>query len=323
MRRRDFISLFGSVVTFALTAQAQEKGRTYRLGSLHHSPRNAPHHIAFYEELQRHGFIEGQNLISDASGYGLRLEDLAEHAAEVVKGQVDVIIAAGDAPVRAAQQATKTIPILANATDLLAQGFVRSLSKPEGNITGFSFLSNELDGKRQEILMQAVPGARRMAALIDSEYTKPRRAQALQDAAHRYGVELTLYTVSTRDEIAGAIERAKSSGAEALNVLASALLYNNRQIIFDRTAVLRLPAIYEFASEGEEGGLIAYGPRLAQLYRDIFARQCIKLLRGAKPTDLPVEQPTQFYLVVNLKTAKALGLTVSESLLARVDTLIE
>jgi putative ABC transport system substrate-binding protein len=236
---------------------------------------------------------------------------------------VDVIIAAGDAPVRTAQQATKTIPILANASDLLAQGFMRSLSKPEGNITGFSILANELDGKRQEILMQAVPGARRIAALIDSEYTKPQRAQELQDAAQRYGAELILYTVSTRDAIAGAIERAKSTGAEALNVLASALFYNNRQIIFDRTASLRLPTIYGWPNEAEEGGLIAYGPRIDQLYRDIFARQCVKLLRGAKPTDLPVEQPTQFYLVVNLKTAKALGLTIPESLLARADTLIE
>jgi putative tryptophan/tyrosine transport system substrate-binding protein len=257
MRRRAFIALLAATgAAWPSLARGQERGRIYRLGSLHQSPRNAPHHVAFYEELQRYGFVERQNLLSDESGYGLRLEQLAEHAAEIAKAQVDVIVAAGDAPVRAAQRVTKTIPVLALASDMVAQGFVRSLSNPEGNITGLSILAAELDGKRQEILMQAVPGARRMAALIDSEYTTPQRAQALHDAAHKYGVELILYTVSTPDEIAGAIERAKSSGAEALNVLASALLFNNRQIIFDRTVSLRIPAIYEWASEGEGAVLL-------------------------------------------------------------------
>jgi putative tryptophan/tyrosine transport system substrate-binding protein len=324
MKRREFISLLGgSVLGRVLPARAQEKGRIYRLGSLHQSPRSAPHHLAFYDQLRKEGFVEGQNLFTDSQGYGLHIEQLAEHAAELVKVEVDVIVAAGDEAVRAAQHATKTISILANASDLVGHGFAGSLASPEGNTTGVSILSTELDGKRQEILMQAVPGARRMAALVDSTYTSPERAASLQEAARKYDVELVIYTASTPDGIAGALDRAKTSGAEALNVLASAFLYSNRQIIFERAASLSLPTIYELPNESEEGGLIAYGPRLVQLYRDILARQCVKLFLGAKPTDLPIEQPTKFDLVVNLKTAKALGLTIPESLLARADVVVE
>jgi putative tryptophan/tyrosine transport system substrate-binding protein len=161
-----------------------------------------------------------------------------------------------------------------------------------------------LDGKRQEILIDLVPGARRVASIIDPQYTSPQRAQLLQEAARTRGVELVIYPVSTADEIVGAIETAKKSGAESLNVLASALLFANRKIIFERVAALGMPAMYESPMEGEEGGLIAYGPSLVQLYRDIFARQLVRLLRGAKPADLPIEQPTKFELVINLKTAK-------------------
>ena len=141
------------------------------------------------------------------------MDTYAEHAAELVKGQVDVIIASGDAAVSAAQQATKTIPILANATDMVGSGFVASLAKPGGNTTGFSVLSAELDGKRQEILLEAMPGIRRMAALAEANGTLPQQLQALQEAAHARGVDLSIYRVAKADEIAGAIDAAKSSGA--------------------------------------------------------------------------------------------------------------
>src|SRR5262249_43256132 len=153
--------------------RAQDAARTYRLGSLHQSPRNAPHHIAFFQELQRLGFIEGQNLLGDVHGYGLHVARISEHAAEVVKGGVEVIVCGGDVAGRAAQQATKTIPILIITDDMIGSRFVRSLAKPEGNITGVSILAPELDGKRQEILIEAVPGVRRMACLADSNTTAP------------------------------------------------------------------------------------------------------------------------------------------------------
>jgi putative tryptophan/tyrosine transport system substrate-binding protein len=324
MRRREFVTLMGgAAIVWPVTTRAQEQGRTYRLGSLQQSRRDAPHHVAFYDELRRQGFVEGQNLLVDTQGYELRVNQLAEHAAALVKAKVDVIICAGNEAVRAGQQATKTIPILAISNDMVGQGFVRSLTNLEGNITGFSLLATELDGKRQEILIDLVPGARRVASIIDPQYTSPQRAQLLQEAARTRGVELMIYPISTTDEIVGAIETAKKSGAESLNVLASALLFANRKIIFERVAALGMPAMYESPMEGEEGGLIAYGPSLVQLYRDVFARQLVRLLRGSKPADLPIEQPTKFDLVINLKTAKALGLKIPESFLVRADKVLE
>ena len=162
-----------------------------------------------------------------------------------------------------------------------------------------------------------------MAALADANDTLPQKLQALQDAARARGVELSIYRVAKAEEITGAIDAAKASGATALNVLASAMLYNNRQIILPRVAALGLAAIYQFPVVAEEGGLIGYGSSLEQIYRDVGARQLVKLLRGVKPAEIPVEQPTRFELVVNLKTAKTLGLTIPESFLLRADKVIE
>jgi putative tryptophan/tyrosine transport system substrate-binding protein len=162
-----------------------------------------------------------------------------------------------------------------------------------------------------------------MAALADANGALPQKLQALQEAAHVHGVELSIYRVARADEIAPAIDAAKSSGAAALNVLASTLLYNNRQIILPRVAALGLPTIYQFPDMAEEGGLMGYGTRLEEIYRNILARQFVKLLRGAKPADIPVEQPSKFELVVNLKAAQSLGLTIPESVLLRADKVIE
>jgi len=324
MTWRQFIALMGgTAAAWPLVARAQEPGRIYRLGYLYLSPRNSPLTAAFFDAVKLDGFIDGQNLVVDDHGFGLRVDELADHASAIVKAKVDLIVCAGDPTVRAAQQATKTIPILALADDMVRSGFVASLAEPGGNTTGISILSTELDGKRQEILLEVVPGIRRLAALADANGTLPRQLQALQEAAHARGVDLSIYRVAKADEIAGAIDAAKSSGATALNVLASAMLYANRQIILPRVAALGLPAIYQFPSMAEEGGLMGYGPNLERIYRDIFARQLAKLLRGAKPADIPVEQPSKFELAVNLKTAKALGLTIPETFLLRADEVIE
>jgi len=184
-------------------------------------------------------------------------------------------------------------------------------------------LATELDGKRQEILIEMVLGARRIAALADSNTTAPRQLQALQDGARAQGGELSIHQVATPEEITGAIDAAKAEGAAALNVLASPLFFGQRRLIIERAAALRLPAIYSVPEIAEEGGLAAYGPRLVQLNRDIVSRQLVALLRGTKPADLPVEQPTIFALVINLKTAKALGLTIPQSILALADEVIE
>jgi putative tryptophan/tyrosine transport system substrate-binding protein len=303
MKRRAFITLLGgAAVAWPLAARAQEPGRIYRLGGLHASPRDAPHHLALFDELRRLGFIEGQNLVVDAAGYGMSAERFAAHAAELVKARVDVILAGGDAAVRAAQQATTSIPILALTDDMVGQGFVRSLSQPGGNTTGVTLLASELDGKRQEILIEAVPGVRRIAALADSNTTTPSRLRALEEAARARGVELSIHQVARREEIGSAISCA---------------------FIFDRVAALRLPAVYQWPEMAEQGGLIGYGPLIVQLYRDIMSRQLAKLLRGVKPADLPVEQPTRFELVINLQAAKAIGHDVPAPLVLRADKVIE
>ena len=308
MRRREFITLLGgAAAAWPSRAFPQTAGRIYRLGAVHSSPREVPHHLAFFDELQRLGFVVGQNLMIDPAGYGLTLPQFEPHAAELVKARVDVILAGGDAAVRAAQRATTEIPILGLTDDMVGQGFVRSLAQPGGNTTGVTILASELDGKRQEILIEAVPGLRRIAALCDINTTPPAATRVLEDAARARGIELSIHRVARAEEIGKAIDAAKASGAAALNVLGSALLFNNRQIVFERVAAQRLPAIYQWPEMADQGGLIGYGPLIVQLYRDIMSRQLAKLLRGAKPADVPVEQPTRFEFVINLRAAKMIG----------------
>jgi putative tryptophan/tyrosine transport system substrate-binding protein len=175
----------------------------------------------------------------------------------------------------------------------------------------------------QEILMELLPAAHDMAALTDTYTYSPERLQTLQELIRQRGVELSVYRVSKPEEIAGAIEAAKNSGALALNVLASPFVWVHRSIIYERVAALSLPAMYQFPRMAEEGGLIAYGPNVIQFWRESVPRQAAALLRGAKVADVPVEQPSKFELVINLKTAQALGLTISESFLARADKVIE
>jgi putative tryptophan/tyrosine transport system substrate-binding protein len=289
VRRREFITLIGgTAVAWPLAASAQEPGRTYRLGGLFPSPRGASQNVAMFEELRRSGFIEGRNLTVDWHEYGQRVELVSKFAAELVKARVDVIAAGGDFGIRAAQQATATIPIIGFTDDMIGSRLVNSLARPGGNTTGISLLATELDGKRQEILIEAVPGLRRMAALADTDTTAPRQLQALQDAARARGAELSIHRVAKAEEISPAIDTAKASNAAALNVLASPLLFANRQVIIERAGTLRLPAIYQWPEVAEQGGFIGYGPRIVQLFRDLLGRQLVKTLRGTKPADLPV-----------------------------------
>jgi putative tryptophan/tyrosine transport system substrate-binding protein len=234
-----------------------------------------------------------------------------------------VLLPAGGAEgLKAGQAATRTIPILGIADDMVASGLVPSLAHPGGNLTGVSILATELDGKRQEILIEMVHAPRHIAALADPGVTAAIHLDELRSAAARRGVELSIHPVHGPEEIATAIDQAQGDGATALNVLASPFLHANRKIILDRTAALRLPAIYQRPETAEEGGLAAYGPRFATLYRQL-ARQLVKLLHGAKPADIPIEQPTEFELVINLNTAKAMGLTIPEAMLDRADKVIE
>jgi putative ABC transport system substrate-binding protein len=303
-------------------ARAQEPGRIYRLGILTGAARQAPRTVAFFDELKALRFVEGQNLKIVAGGFDFREDQFADVAATLAKAAPDVVFCVGNAAIRAAQQSAYTGPIVALSADLVAEGSVRSLAHPGGNTTGISAFGNDLDGKRLEILMEVVPDARRIAILADPKVTQPAELQALQNGASARGVELVIFTAGAPEQITPVIDKAKASGATALNVLSSAMFSFNRRIVFERAAALGIPAIYEWSEMAEEGGLIAYGPRLTPIYRQ-GARLLVKVLRGAKPEDLPVEQPTNFELVINLTTAKALGLTIPESVLVRADKVIE
>ena len=273
--------------------------------------------------MRRRGFIDGQNLTIDYRAFAPHVDLISQYAAELVKAQPDVIYAGGGAAIRAVQQATKAIPILGITDDMVGEGLVDSLARPNGNTTGISILATELDGKRQEILIEAVPGLRRMAALADSTNSVVAKLDELRGAARARNIELSIYRVAKGEEIAAAIDAAKTSGAAALNVLASPMLDVNHRLIMDRAAVLRLPAMFQWPEVGEEGGFSAYGPRFIDILRDLQARQLIQLLRGVKLGDIPVEQPTKFELVINLKTANKLGVTVPAILVARADKVIE
>ena len=322
MRRREFIVLMGASATWPFAALAQEPGRTYRLGCLRTGPRDSPGIIRLFDELRRRGFTEGQNLVVEYRAYGQHVDLIPQYAAELVKARVDLIAATGDEAVRALQQTTKTIPIVAFVSDMLGSGLVTSLARPEGNTTGVSILAAELDGKRQDILIEAVPGLRLMAVLTDVNFTKFTTLDALQEAARAHSIEFSIHRVARSEEIAAAIDSAQASGAKALNILPSPLFYAQRHLIMERAAAARLPTIYEFPETAEEGGFAAYGSRISPL-AEITAQQIVKLFRGSKVADIPVEQPTKFELVINLKTANEMGVTVPEALLARADKVIE
>jgi putative ABC transport system substrate-binding protein len=323
MRRRNVLTVLGgSAFALPLGARAQDTRRIYRLGVLHNQGRQAPQFPHFFDELGRAGFVENQNLMVDGRGWAARTEQFPALAAELAKAGFDAILAGGAIAARAVQDASHTVPILTLTDDMVGQGLAQSLARPGANITGISILAHELDGKRQEILMELMPAARRMAALADAKITTPQNMQALRDEAQTRGVELTVYPIERPERIGPTIDEAKRRGAEALNVLASPILNDRRLDIYERTIALRLPTIHQWPENPEEGALIGCGPRLTQLFRQL-ARQLVKVLRGTKPSDLPVEQPTTFELVINFKTAKAIGFEVPAALALRADKVIE
>jgi putative ABC transport system substrate-binding protein len=322
VKRRDFITFLGGAVACSLAARAQEQGRIYRLGFLVPTDRQSPAILAFFNELQLNGFIEAQNLSITFEGFEIRSDQIAEGVKAVIASKPDVIIAGPELYVQALQKGTKTIPLVSMSEDLVGAGLAASLARPGGNVTGISLLSPELDDKRQGLLIEAIPEARKMAALFDANITLSHHLDALRAGAQARGVELLALPVKNASEIDGKLADAKSSGAEAINVLATPMFFINRQRIFSRTSELRLPAIYQWPEMAEEGGLLGYGPTFVQVYRQ-RARQVVKLLRGAKPSEVPIEQPTSFVLAVNLKTAKAIGHEIPANLVLRADKLIE
>lgn len=326
MRRRRLLAATAAIVLLPRVARSQVAGKVYRIGLLVFDGSSAASRdtafAAFLEELAKAGFVEGRNLTIERLGIASQPGQFPELAKKVVALGVDVIYATGAPAANAAKRATKTLPLAAIVDDMVGSGVVPSLALPGGNLTGLSILSTELDGKRQEILFELLPQMRRMAALADPNTAPPSHAQELRQAAAKRGAELLVYPVTGADDIAAALATAQTAGVGAVNVFASPLLYSSRALIFERCRAARLPAIYQWPEAAGQGGLMAYGPSFVGVYR-LFGAQVVKLLRGMKPADIPVEQPAKFELAINLTTAKAIGVTVPKSLLVRAADVID
>ena len=309
-----------------LAAEAQAPAKVPRIGFLSaRSPTDNPYFIeAFRQGLRELGYVEGQNIAIEYRFAEGRPERLPALAAELVRLKVDVIVTGGPPAPEAAKQATGTIPIVfAVAGDPVAEGLVASLARPGGNITGLASIAPEVVGKQLELLKEVAPKVSRVAVLQNpSNQAHPLRLRQAEGAARALGVQLHIVQARTPPEIDAAFAAMRSQRAGGVLVLRDPLFLAQRTQIAALAAKSRLPAVYGLREEAEAGGLMAYGANVPLMYRRA-ATYVDKILKGAKPADLPVEQPTKFELVINLKTAKALGLTIPPSLLQRADEVIQ
>jgi putative ABC transport system substrate-binding protein len=326
MRRREFIKLIGgATAAWPLAARAQQPAKLPTVGFLGATTPLAYGQwvAAFVQRLRELGWVEGQTVAIDVRWAEGRTERLTEIATEFVRLKVDVIVTHSAVPVLAAKQATSVIPIVfAVAADPLGTGLVASLARPGGNVTGLSVQFTDLAGKRLELLREVVPGLRRLAIManVDAPASVLEMGE-VQAAARTLGLEVAASEIRRAEDIAPAFDALKGR-AEALYLCVDPLLSTNRMRISILALGARLPTIAAFREFVEAGGLMSYGANFSDLYRRA-ADYVDKILRGAKPGDLPVEQPTKFELVINLTTAKALGLTIPEAFLLRADEVIE
>jgi putative ABC transport system substrate-binding protein len=327
MKSRIIVCLLPTALLSTVSfVEAQQARKIPTIGVLRPGSPSPPDPLIqqFRKGLSELGYIEGKNVQIEyryAEGKSDRLPDLA---AELVRIKVDVIVTTDTPAIRAARQATTTIPIvMANVADPVATGLIASLARPGGNITGLSNLAPELDQKRLELLKETFPKATRVALIWQSgNPAQMLRLKAIQEAAQASGLKLQALEVRNADELASAFESAARERVAAL-IVPAAMVAAYRREIADFAGKKRLPVIYDTRESVEEaGGLMSYGPDLLDLYRR-SAIYVDKILKGAKPADLPVEQPMKFELVINLKTAKALGLTVPQSVLYRADKVIK
>ena len=329
MKRREFITLLGgAAAAWPLTARAQQREQMRRIGVLMNltadDAEGQGRLAAFMQGLQEAGWSVGRNVRVDLRWGGGDPELYRSHAAELVALAPDVILAAGAIVTRALQRATRTIPIVfANAVDPVGMGFVASLARPGGNATGFTIFEFSMGGKWLELLKQIAPGITRAAVLRDPSLTSGAgEFGAVQTVAPSFGVELHPVDVRDADEMDRAITAFASESNGGLIVTQNATAILHRKLIIALAARHRLPAIYAYSSFVTDGGLISYGPDSMDGYRRA-AGYVDRILKGAKSADLPVQAPVKYELAINLKTAKALGLEVPPSVLARADEVIE
>jgi putative ABC transport system substrate-binding protein len=327
MKRREFITLLCGAaaapsVLWPLAARAQQE-RIPVIGILRVNPENINETFAepFRRYMKALGWDEGRNIRYQFVWADGQIERIPALAQELVDGNVDLLITFGKPSAAAVERASSTIPIVSMTDDMIASGMASDLRRMRfNNMTGVSILSAELDVKRLELLHEFVPRAKRVGILVDPNVAP--RLPDLKDAARTMGVEPVFFDARSRDEVANVLDAMIGAGIEVVNVLASPALYTARDLMFPKFEQARLPAIYQWPEAAEEGGFLAYGPRQLLAFRHV-ASLADKVLRGARPTDLPIEQPSKFELVLNLKAANGLGLTFSPQLLLRADEVIE
>jgi putative ABC transport system substrate-binding protein len=329
MRRREFITLLGGLGAWPLAAQAQQPKKVPRLCFLTFDPgtlqSRSPRFDPFFESLRDLGYADERTIAIDylsSDGHGERFSALA---AECVRLNADIIAVHTTPAAQAAKNATRTIPIVMLALgDPVGTGLVDSLAKPGGNVTGMSQMASDLAGKRLELLKEAVPGISRVLVLsYPDDPIAPLQLKALKEAAHSLGVTLQVHDIRTADDLPAAFDAGARERADGLLTTVASIFVAYRAQVSELAARHRLPAIYFNSIQVTDGGgLMAYEPNIADLFRRA-ATYVDLILKGAKPSDLPVQQPTKFALVINLKAAKVIGLTISESFLLRADKLIE
>ena len=326
-RRAFLATLAGSLPALPLAARAQEPGKPRRIGFLEAGAPAANRHFleAFKRGLRELGYVDGQNVVIVDRWADGQVDRFPALLNELIQLKVDIIVVASTAGAVAARAVVTTIPVIfVGVQDPLGVGLVASLGRPGGNLTGFSQAEEDgLVGKRLELFKEAVPPMPRLALIWNP--TAPGLAPRLNEArtaAARFGVSLRPFEVRAAKELDGAFAEMTRERMTGLMVLADPLTVRNRAQIVDLAAKARLPGMYPFLEFARTGGLMAYGPSVPELFRRA-AGYVDKILKGAKPADLPVEQPTKFELIINLKTAKALGLTIPRRILARADEVIQ
>ena len=302
-----------------LAAEAQPAERLRVVGMIVGRPEAAR---AFEEGLREFGWVEGKTVRFERR-IGTDYERLSQVAVELTRIPVDIIYAGSSPSTRAAMEATRTLPIITMSADPVGAGFVASLARPGANITGLAIMNTELSGKRLELLVQALPTARRIALLANpANPATPLMRRATEARASGIGVQILPFDASSPERLADVVTTAAQKRVDALVALPDPMFFANRRQLLEAAVRHRLPAMWEWPEFAEAGGLMAYGPRVDDLHRHA-AKYVDRVLRGAKPADLPVEQAATFKLVINLKTAKALGLTIPQSILLRADQVIQ
>jgi putative ABC transport system substrate-binding protein len=307
---------------FALGSYAQAQSKSPRVGILFMGGRDQPHLDSFKQGLREHGYSEGTNIILEYRYAEGRNDRLVELAKEFVRDKVDVIVTTSSISAQAARKATRTLPIVMTSGNPVEQGLAESLSHPGGNVTGLTVLASELSGKRLELLKETFPKTIRVATLWSSRENESIVGfKETQDAAKAFSVKLHSLEVHGAEDIEKAFADLPKARVDALLVMLSPLVTLHSKHIVELALQQRLPSMYPTRQFAEEGGVMAYGPLVGDLYRRA-ATYVDKILKGTKPADLPVEQPTKFDLAINLKTAKQIGLVIPPNVLARADKVI-